>query len=48
MQLKKYYRQKNMSLSGYSWEFNLVESKDVNAWCMSWRKKWLCTLAYYR
>jgi len=29
-----YYRQKNLSLSGYSWEFNLVESKDVNAWCM--------------
>ena len=21
-------------LSGYSWEFNLVESKEVNAWCM--------------
>lgn len=21
-------------LNGYNWEFNLVESKDVNAWCM--------------
>lgn len=21
-------------LSGYNWEFNLVDSKDVNAWCM--------------
>ena len=21
-------------LNGYQWEFNLVESKDVNAWCM--------------
>src|SRR5215212_4263801 len=21
-------------LAGYSWEFNLVENKDVNAWCM--------------
>jgi predicted Zn-dependent protease len=30
-----YYRQKNLSLSGYNWEFNLVESKEVNAWCMS-------------
>jgi predicted Zn-dependent protease len=29
-----YYRQQNLTLSGYSWEFNLVESKDVNAWCM--------------
>lgn len=33
--VENYYRQKNLSLSGYSWEFNLVESKDVNAWCMS-------------
>lgn len=30
-----YYRQKNLSLSGYNWEFNLVESKEINAWCMS-------------
>ncbi len=22
-------------ISGYKWEFNLVESKEVNAWCMS-------------
>ena len=22
-------------LDGYKWEFNLVESKDINAWCMS-------------
>jgi predicted Zn-dependent protease len=29
-----YYRQKNLSLSGYNWEFNLVESTQVNAWCM--------------
>lgn len=29
-----YYRQKNLSLSGYNWEFNLVNSKEVNAWCM--------------
>jgi len=21
-------------LSGYKWEFNLIESKDINAWCM--------------
>ena len=32
--VEQYYRQKNLSLSGYSWEFNLVESNDVNAWCM--------------
>lgn len=25
---------KGSILSGYKWEFNLVESKDVNAWCM--------------
>ena len=29
-----YFRQNNLSLSGYKWEFNLVDSKDVNAWCM--------------
>jgi predicted Zn-dependent protease len=23
------------NLKGYQWEFNLVESKEVNAWCMS-------------
>jgi len=25
---------KTQELSGYKWEYNLVESKDVNAWCM--------------
>lgn len=31
-----YFRQNQMSgeLSGYAWEFNLVESKEINAWCM--------------
>jgi predicted Zn-dependent protease len=31
-----YFAQKGMSgeLSGYQWEFNLVESKELNAWCM--------------
>ena len=31
-----YYTQQGQGnlLSGYQWEFNLVESKDVNAWCM--------------
>ncbi len=34
--VEKYFAQKNLSneLQGYNWEFNLVESKDVNAWCM--------------
>ena len=34
--VEKYFAQKNLSseLEGYNWEFNLVESKDVNAWCM--------------
>jgi predicted Zn-dependent protease len=32
--VEKYYRQQNLSLSGYKWEFNLVDSKEVNAWCM--------------
>lgn len=34
--ITKYYAQKGLSneLSGYKWEFNLVQSKDVNAWCM--------------
>jgi predicted Zn-dependent protease len=32
--VEEYYRQQNLSLSGYSWEFNLVESKEINAWCM--------------
>jgi predicted Zn-dependent protease len=31
-----YFRQKNMQteLSSYAWEFNLVDSKEINAWCM--------------
>ena len=34
--ITKYYASKGLSseLSGYKWEFNLVDSKDVNAWCM--------------
>ncbi|NOT52580.1 MAG: M48 family metallopeptidase [Chitinophagaceae bacterium] len=31
-----YYASRGLSqdLAGYNWEYNLVESKDVNAWCM--------------
>jgi len=34
--VQRYFAENNMSdrLSGYNWEFNLVESSDVNAWCM--------------
>jgi predicted Zn-dependent protease len=34
--VEKYFAQKNLSseLKGYNWEFNLVESEEVNAWCM--------------
>jgi len=34
--VEQYFAQNNMSqqLANYAWEFNLVESKDVNAWCM--------------
>ena len=34
--VEKYFASKNMSnqLNGYKWEFNLVESKEANAWCM--------------
>ena len=34
--VERYVREKGMSdqLNGYQWEFNLVESKEVNAWCM--------------
>lgn len=34
--VEKYFAENNLSdeLKGYDWEFNLVESKDVNAWCM--------------
>jgi len=34
--VEKYFIENNMSeeLENYSWEFNLVESKEANAWCM--------------
>lgn len=34
--ITSYYRQKGLGseLSGYNWEFNLVNDKQVNAWCM--------------
>lgn len=34
--VETYFAQNNLSkeLEGYNWEFNLVESPDVNAWCM--------------
>lgn len=34
--ITKYYegQGKGNILDGYTWEFNLVDSKDVNAWCM--------------
>jgi predicted Zn-dependent protease len=34
--VEKYFAQKGESdeLSGYEWEFNLVNSSEVNAWCM--------------
>jgi predicted Zn-dependent protease len=34
--ITEYYTQKGKGaiLNGYSWEFNLVDSKEVNAWCM--------------
>src|SRR5215468_3844147 len=34
--ITEYYKEKGLtnSLQGYQWEFNLVESKEVNAWCM--------------
>jgi predicted Zn-dependent protease len=32
----RYFKEKNLSsyLDGYKWEFNLIEDKSVNAWCM--------------
>lgn len=32
----QYYSQQGLSneLAGYKWEFNLVDNKDLNAWCM--------------
>jgi predicted Zn-dependent protease len=34
--VEDYFRQEGMSshLDGYAWEFNLIESDQVNAWCM--------------
>ncbi|MBZ0243405.1 MAG: M48 family metallopeptidase, partial [Bacteroidales bacterium] len=34
--VEAYFRQQGMSseLDGYSWEFNLIESPEANAWCM--------------
>jgi predicted Zn-dependent protease len=34
--VSQYYTSKGQAaiLEGYKWEYNLVESKDVNAWCM--------------
>lgn len=34
--ISQYYAQKGLSkeLAGYKWEFNLVDNKEVNAWCM--------------
>jgi predicted Zn-dependent protease len=34
--ITQYYSEKGLSkeLSGYKWEYNLVDSKEVNAWCM--------------
>lgn len=34
--ITKYYKDKGIAneLSGYKWEFNLVDNKEVNAWCM--------------
>ena len=34
--VERFFAEKGMSneLEGYEWEFNLVESSDVNAWCM--------------
>lgn len=34
--ITKYYRQQGHTevLDGYKWEFNLVDNKEVNAWCM--------------
>ncbi|MGN6616832.1 MAG: M48 family metallopeptidase [Ilyomonas sp.] len=34
--ITEYYKEKGLAneLSGYKWEFNLVDDKQVNAWCM--------------
>ena len=34
--VETYYQQKKLTsaLAGYSWEYNLIDSKEANAWCM--------------
>ncbi|MCK9412431.1 MAG: M48 family metallopeptidase [Prolixibacteraceae bacterium] len=34
--VERYFKEKNLStyLDGYKWEFNLIDDKTVNAWCM--------------
>lgn len=34
--ITEYYKEKGLAneLEGYQWEFNLVDSKEINAWCM--------------
>lgn len=34
--VERYCRENNMdaAIEGFSWEFNVVESKEINAWCM--------------
>ncbi|HWP23870.1 MAG TPA: M48 family metallopeptidase [Candidatus Binatia bacterium] len=34
--MEHYFREQGLSdrLNGYQWEFNLVENKEANAWCM--------------
>src|SRR4029078_855306 len=34
--ITQYYTQQGLAneVSGYNWEYNLVDSKEVNAWCM--------------
>jgi predicted Zn-dependent protease len=34
--INKYYSSKGLTqeLEGYKWEYNLVDSKEANAWCM--------------
>src|SRR4028118_1710298 len=34
--ITRYYSQKGLAneLQGFKWEYNLVDAKDVNAWCM--------------
>ena len=35
--VERYFTERNMAseLANYAWEFNLVESKEANAWCMT-------------